>query len=241
MKYWIDRIAYLIREKILLTVAASHIRHKKRKPDRKILPLISIDEITDAVPEIIGMELEDGNISGFELECVSKIVKNFSPATIFEIGTFNGRTTLNMAANTSSETQIYTLDLPSEEIAKTKFRIKTGEKKFINKVISGTQYIGTPYETKITQIYSDSATYDYSRYLNAIDIVFIDGSHTYDYVVNDTNIALNLLRNGKGIILWHDYGWNEVIRALNEFYTEDPRFSNLKNITGTSIAIIQFD
>jgi predicted O-methyltransferase YrrM len=241
MNYWLNRIPYLIKENLLLTVIASHLKHRDRKPFRKILPVVSIEEIAGTpIPEIINNEFEDGNISGYELECICKIVKKFNPAAIFEIGTFNGRTSLNMAANTSEETKIYTLDLPPDEISKTRLRIKSGEKKFIDKEISGIRFSGTRYEKKITQIYADSAKYDYSRFINAMDLVFIDGSHSYEYVVNDTNIALQLLRNGKGIIIWHDYGWNEVIQALNEFYLEDRRFLNIKNIAGTSIAFIQF-
>ena len=41
-----------------------------------------------------------------------------------------------------------------------------------------------------------------------MDFIFVDGSHSYDYVLNDSRKALSLLRGGKGIILWHDYpGW----------------------------------
>jgi hypothetical protein len=49
---------------------------------------------------------------------------------------------------------------------------------------------------------------------------------------------LPLLKNGKGIILWHDYGWYEVILALNEYYKQDPRFKNLVNIKGSTIACL---
>jgi len=52
---------------------------------------------------------------------------------------------------------------------------------------------------------------------------------------------MKLLRNGKGIIIWHDYGWNEVVQALNEFYHEDTRFANLISIAGTSFAFIKFN
>ena len=50
----------------------------------------------------------------------------------------------------------------------------------------------------------------------AADFVFIDGSHTYDYVMNDSMAALALLPSGGGIIAWHDYGaWPGVTEALN--------------------------
>jgi len=242
MKYWLKRIPFLIREKLILKEIASHIKHQDRKIFPRILPLVSIEEITENItPEVILNEFEDGNISNYEIECICRITKKYSPAAIFEIGTFNGRTSLNMAANIGLESKIYTLDLPQKHISNTKLRIKSGEKKFINKKISGTQFIGTPYEKKIIQIYADSAKYNYSQFLNTIDLVFIDGSHSYEYVINDTKMAMKLLRNGKGIIIWHDYGWNEVVQALNEFYHEDTRFANLISIAGTSFAFIKFN
>jgi predicted O-methyltransferase YrrM len=242
MKYWLKRIAFLIKERLIFNEIVSQIKHKNGKFFPKILPLVSIEEITEnIIPELILDDFEDGNISNYEIECITRIVKKNNPSAIFEIGTFNGRTSLNMAINIGLSSKIYTLDLPKKYISKTKLRIKSGETKFIKKEISGKQFIGTQYEEKIIQIYADSAKCDYSKFLNSIDMVFIDGSHSYEYVINDTNVAMKLLRNGKGIIIWHDYGWNEVVQAINEFYTEDKRFLELKNIKGTSFAYIKFN
>jgi hypothetical protein len=240
MKYWIKRIPFLVKKKIIFNEIVSQLRHSNKKIYNRILPLISIEEITgDVTPDLMNNEFEDGNISDYELECICKIVKTVNPATIFEIGTFNGKTSLNMAINSSSETKVFTLDLPKDEVYKTTLRIKSGEKKFIDKEIPGAQFIGTPYEKKIFQVYGDSAKFDFSDYINKMDFVFIDGSHSYEYVVNDTKIALRLLSNGKGTILWHDYGWNEVNRAINELYQIDTRFWNLKNIKGTNFAYLR--
>ena len=244
MKYWLNRILFLIKKNLLFEVLKSHFQHKKQHQFPMILPLISIDEIVGMDTKsfkVIKEEFEDGNISSFELECICKIVKNLNPKRVFEIGTYNGRTTVNIASNTSAESHIYTLDLPKDEMSNTMLRIKSGEKKFIYKSISGTYFIGTEYESKISQIYSDSAQFDYTELNNSMDFVFIDGSHSYEYVVSDTKIAMKLLRNGKGVILWHDYGWNEVIQALNELHNSDVRFKNLKNIKGTSFGYIKFD
>ena len=69
-----------------------------------------------------------------------------------------------------------------------------------------------------------------------MDFVFVDASHAYEYVLNDSRIALNLLRQGKGIILWHDYNrpewWPGVLKALNRLYTGSPAFSRLRQIEG---------
>ncbi|HSG98734.1 MAG TPA: class I SAM-dependent methyltransferase, partial [candidate division Zixibacteria bacterium] len=69
---------------------------------------------------------------------------------------------------------------------------------------------------KITQLYGNSQTYDFSEFYAAMDLVFIDGAHHYDAVVNDTNNALKMIRPG-GVIVWHDFAnygdYNDVTRA----------------------------
>lgn len=242
LKYWFKRILFLIRENLILNEIMSHLRHSKVIEFEKLLPIIHIDEIVPNVSsQLINPNIEDGDVSNLELDYISRIVKGNNPLNIFEIGTFNGRTSLNLAANTKKETIIYTLDLPEKEMSKTRLRIKSGEKKFIKKTKSGIHFIGTEYENRIIQIYSDSARLNYEPYLNKMDFVFIDGSHSYEYVINDTNNALKLLRNKKGIIMWHDYGWREVVQALNEIYFNNPIFSNLKQIQDTSFAYIKLE
>ena len=240
MGYWTERLAFLIKKNLLFKEIYAHLKHKDKKQYQKILPLVDISEVTpDANIVIKNNEFEDGNVSHFELECICRLVKNFQPENIFEIGTFNGRTSYHMAANTPVNTTIVTLDLPKTEMANTALRIKSGEKKFINKDRSGEFFMDTEMNKKITQIYADSAQADYTPYNNKMDFIFIDGSHSYEYVISDTHVARKLLRNGKGVILWHDYGWNEVIQALNEFYKSDVFYKNLKNIKGTSLVYLE--
>ena len=77
-------------------------------------------------------------------------------------------------------------------------------------------------------------------YENQMDFIFIDASHTYDYVKHDSQTALKLLRNGKGTILWHDYTpwWDGVVHALNELYQQNPQFKDLKRIENTTLAYL---
>ena len=68
-----------------------------------------------------------------------------------------------------------------------------------------------------------------------MDLIFIDGGHTYSIVKNDTEKAFNML-NSKGIILWHDYvpGKNsskDVVRYINEI----SKVKDIQNIKNTSI------
>jgi hypothetical protein len=206
-----------------------------------IIPKISISEIAadDIWIQINGAPPKDGNISISESFVINKLIKYYNPQTIFEIGTFDGLTTLNMAANCSKDAKIYTLDLPSNMLNSHKLPLVAGDARYINKKISGGNFLGTDYEKKIEQLYGDSATFDFSPFYNMIDFVFIDGSHSYQYVLNDSKIALKLLKNKSGIILWHDYGeWWDVTEALNKLYLKVNEFKNVKHIEGTLFAML---
>ena len=67
----------------------------------------------------------------------------------------------------------------------------------------GKAFASQPEARRITQIYRDSAKYDFAEIGVSFDLIFIDGSHTYEYVKNDTEKTLPLLAPG-GVMLWHD-------------------------------------
>ena len=79
----------------------------------------------------------------------------------------------------------------------------------------------------------DSATFDFSPYYGTCSLVFVDGSHAYDYALSDTDRALKLVgRNG--VVIWHDYGiWEGVSQALEEIERE--KNLGLESIRGTSL------
>ena len=51
----------------------------------------------------------------------------------------------------------------------------------------------------------DSASFDFAPYRDQMDLVYVDGSHSPDYVVSDTRNAMEMLRPG-GVLVWDDYG-----------------------------------
>ena len=63
-----------------------------------------------------------GNVSIEEEYYLANIVKIIQPSTIFEFGTFNGRTTLQLALN-ATDAKIYTLDLPPNSLNFTTYRV----------------------------------------------------------------------------------------------------------------------
>lgn len=194
--------------------------------------------------KILEAATANGNVSIHELFSLNFIIAADAPKVLFEIGTFDGRTTLNFAANSPASARIFTLDLPASDLQKTKFALEEYDKGYVEKPLSGARFLGRLESGKITQLLGDSATFDFSPYFNSVDFVFVDGSHAYEYTLNDSRIALKLLRNKKGMIVWHDYGhvcWPGVLRALEELSVNDPDFKNLKHINNTTIACLRLD
>jgi len=233
------------KNRLFINQICTHFGYVKKTPT-PIVPTIDLAEVvSENVPIQIREPVDiDGNISLAEITVLSKLVKRYNPKRLFEIGTFDGRTTLNLAANASDDAKVYTLDLPKDKLFKTDLPLEVGEEKYIDKEASGARFLESDCQQKITQLYGDSATYDFSSFYNTVDFIFIDGSHSYRYVLHDSRLALKLLRDGQGVILWHDYGkqwWQGLTTALNEMYAAGKEFKNIQHIEGTSLVYLVID
>ena len=212
-------------------------------PALDVPPVDAADIIGSPGPVLVlEPDAADGNVSGYELLVLASLVRKAQPRRCFEIGTFDGRTTLNLAANSPDDAVVITLDLPPKELGRTSFAVAPGDAQFIDKPASGARFRGTPHAARITQVFGDSATFDYAPYEGNMDLVFVDGAHSYEYVKSDTRAALRMLRPEGGMILWHDYGspyWKGLTRALNELRTEIPELGTMRHIRGTTLVVWQ--
>ena len=140
------------------------------------------------------------------------------PKTIFEIGTYRGASSLHWAGN-APDADVYTLDLPA---AAAPTLTLTPMDRHIVGDHAQTEHMlfeGRPEANRIHCLYGDSATFDFSPFLGKVDLFFIDGAHSYEYVRNDTLRAVECCRPGS-VIAWHDYGrvgFNGVSKWLHEF------------------------
>ena len=224
----------------LLSAIGAHFGYAT-STHRAMLPTLALSAVA---PEQTAIQLRepiavDGNVSALELMVIAKLIRHHLPRQLFEIGTFDGRTTLNMAANAPEGATVYTLDLPRGHTGVTRYPLDPSERVYVEPPPVGLRYTGTDVEHQITPLFGDSATFDFSPFVNRVDFVFVDGSHAYDYVLSDSRRARQLLREGRGVILWHDYAiWDGVTRALNELYMEAREFQDLKHIEGTSLVCL---
>jgi len=150
---------------------------------------------------------------------------------VFEIGTCSGKTTYNLALNIPGV--VYTLDLPSGART-TLLPVENRDHAFIGFKDHEKYWLGKSLANRIVPLYGDSANYDFSPYCKSMDLVFVDGSHAYDYVRKDSESALAMIHD-HGVIVWHDYApcWPGVVRALNKLALKIP----LCHLNGTSLVI----
>jgi predicted O-methyltransferase YrrM len=233
---------FVPRHRPMLTQIANHFGY--RAPGAPV-PRLPEVELAELVPPSTPFQLREreaqlGNVTLVELLAISTVVAELRPRASFEIGTFNGRTAINIAANSAPGSVTFTLDLPQEEIENVKLPIEVADRAFVLKPVSGELIATAGAGLDIRQLYGDSARFDYAPYRGGMDFVFVDGAHSYEYVLNDSARALELLRDGRGVILWHDYdGWPGVTRGLNELYASGGPWRGLRRIRGTTLAYLR--
>ena len=173
---------------------------------------IEVGELARLADTVIEGYVDDRNRAVLAALCKSLDVRSF-----FEIGTNRGRTAWTVARN-NLQCDVYTLDLPSRDaLSKVALSLNRSDRDFfVNQWDRGEAYAGTPEEERITTLHGDSATFDFSPYEAKLDFVFVDGAHSYDYVRNDTERAMQML-TPTGTVAWDDYpAIPGVYRYLNE-------------------------
>jgi len=217
-------------------------RPKPIIPTKPFMQLIDEKGVDDfATIHFKCLKYVSGNISLTEIFTIVMTVALFRPKHIMEFGTWNGRTTLNMAINHESAI-ITTVDLPRHKKLRTKYPL---EDKGLQHGLDETGYIGNKKKlwhgqhvdvtSRIKLIWEDTARLPFQKYKNEIDFLFIDASHSYENCKNDSYNGHKMIKKN-GIIFWHDYaGWPGVTEALNEYYLEQMKPKNMFWFNDTSL------
>jgi len=92
---------------------------------------------------------------------------------------------------------------------------------------------GSTYESKIHCLFGDSATFDYSPFYGKVDLFFVDGVYSYEYVRSDTINAFKCIN--QGVVLWHDYG-RMGINGVSKWSHELARTKKIFSVPGSSLA-----
>src|SRR6266478_7347450 len=168
--------------------------------DALVVPRAEVEEITPGPIDVSLVDLEqvNGNTSLLEQLVVLPIAKRRQCKRVFEFGTFDGKTSANLAVNLQRDAQIFTIDLPAGQLGSVALPIGKHDLTLILKNRIGDK-LGS--SAKVIQLYGDTARFDFSSWYGTCDLIFVDACHEYEYVLNDSEIALKLLARG-GVVLW---------------------------------------
>ncbi len=176
------------------------------------LPINFVKTYPDAKQQTVPMgdvRFRLWNMDPYEQFALGALAGLRQPRRIFEIGTFDGSTTLLLARMVPTA-QIYTLDLPLGTVD------GTNDLALAKVDGAGSRFRDAPEADRITQIYGDSRQFDFSPYYGKMDMVVVDGGHDADCVSADTESAFKLV-SPEGVVVWDDYTprWPDVIAAVD--------------------------
>lgn len=235
-------ILYKYKKKIKIIFSNTHIKTKNLSELNPIFELKKISEnlsgpnkqviiksfCISSENQIVGMT---SDYEAWIIGCLSKISKN-----IFEFGTCSGKTTYLMALNSNDETKITSITINPRDVVgidKKIFDNKISYRNLIKEsVYEKFLFSGEIEEKKINVIFQNSLEFSEIKYENSMDLIFIDGGHTYSVVKNDSEKAFKMLKKN-GIILWHDYvlgkqSSKDIVKYLNKI-SRDKKIYNIEN------------
>ena len=115
--------------------------------------------------------------------------------TYLEIGTWMGE---SIVAVSEVAEKCYSISLPDDDK-----KVVDYFKDILNKS-NFSRYFSRGREN-IVHFYGDSKTFDFSIIKDKVDLVFIDGDHSYEGVRKDTENIFNFVDIENTIVVWHDF------------------------------------
>ncbi len=226
----------------LMNVSAASILRWLRGKSRRAappslidrIPVLGLHELIQGRPIIRvngSYNQFDGSLPWCDIVPLLSILVTRSPRSVLEVGTFNGHTTRLIALNLPEAT-IHTIDLP--EVFEGGF--EKDDYHLISTRKVGIEYLSDPSITNVKQHFGDTASWDFSQ--ASASFFFIDGSHTYAYVRNDTERALASAAGRRATLIWHDCdgGHPDVTRWLAEMIQAG---QPVKRIAESNLAILE--
>lgn len=172
-----------------------------------------------------------------DLVSLCLLCRALDPRVVFEIGTLRGYTALHFALNTPEDALVHTLDLPPDARGPA-LHTTVMDDAHIRAATRAPARVfeGTDAGKKVRPLYGDSARFDFSPYHEGVDLFFIDGAHSYEYVASDTRNALRCVRPG-GVIAWHDFG-RVGVNGVTRLVREVARTREVHAVPGGSVAFM---
>lgn len=176
---------------------------------------------------------DEGGTTAQELAVLAGIAAVTCPQRVFEVGTFFGLATTTFALNVQRSAEVFTPDLPPQGGNVEHYLRSDAD-------LVARRHVGEWYRVhglsgRVTQRIEDSLHFDPALYRDSVDIGFIDGAHTREYVIRETKKMITMMREG-GIILWHDYGGRGSFAGITDHLESLARRVPIYREPNTSVA-----
>ncbi|MBN2281039.1 MAG: class I SAM-dependent methyltransferase [Candidatus Marinimicrobia bacterium] len=170
-----------------------------------------------------------GTTSISDLVLLKSLAKRTGPCAYLEIGRWRGESLANMS------------DV-SHDCTSVSFSINEMKSRHLdNEFIKVHGFFSDSIKT-IHKIDHDSQTFNFSQLNQKFDLIFIDGDHSYEGILRDTQQTYPLLKNEQSTIVWHDYGFDpekvrySTLKAILDGIPEKEH-KNLYHVSNTMCAI----
>ena len=170
-------------------------RFKKYYPNFTALPQIDIEQLGEEIPKNIDTFILDGGSLITDLQFLSVLSARKDVNSYLEIGTWRGESVHNVAKYVDDCT---TINLSKEEMKAMELSLEYAEQ---HGILSSKNQ-------KILHLGANSKTFDFASLNKKYDLVFIDGEHSYEMVLNDTQKVFKHLLHENSIVVWHDYAYS---------------------------------
>ena len=198
---------------------------------------------TVALAEILGKEfceplflpvgsVRAGSTPLSDLAALAALARKKRPNRVFEIGTFEGLTTVVFAKNAGPDAVVNTLDLPPDNTEVRRTERSYAAHSIAEPYVSGHLIDKFGVRQQSEALLGDSALFDFTPYRGKIDLFFVDGAHTEDYVASDSSHAFECL-GPDGWVLWHDCFTPQVMKVLKQIAQK----RKVYQIRGTNLAL----
>ena len=213
--------------------AAEEQLHRSRLKSRFGMEQLRTISLLDLFPDLS----EDLNTYSFlhgtslpsDLVLLKKQARRFAACDYLEIGSWRGESLASVADVAKTCTSI---TLSDEEMRAMGF----GEEFIAVHGIFSEEY------SNIRTLRHNSRTFDFGTLGQKYDLIFIDGDHSYEGVLNDTRKVMPLRKSTSSVVVWHDYGFNtEEVRhsVLHGILDGIPveKHGNLYHVSNTMCAV----
>ncbi|MBX7144640.1 MAG: class I SAM-dependent methyltransferase [Oligoflexia bacterium] len=151
-----------------------------------------------------------GTMPWGETAVLREIVRAMKPRTVLEIGTNIGLLTREIVDVCPEDAVVFTLDLPPSMRERAFQPLDDINLSYVRQEQTD-QDVGRevkpPYTraAQVIQLLGDSQVFNFNALRNMVDLVIVDGLHSYPAPLVDTRHALELVNLG-GVVAWDDYG-----------------------------------